>query len=135
MRLIALPSVGLGKDWFALTQEIDLKLEDLGMDLAEEAVYLVYSAGPEKVLEGEGKCLVARSVTGPKRSSPSPFVLQDWTAAPVYREKLEGVSLEELLEKASQSGKKARNDQPFFLRLERQLKGELKVSVEAIFHE
>jgi hypothetical protein len=140
LRWICLPSENQGQDWFDKGREIDTHLFNEGMDLSEEATYLLFSADPHKVLDGEGQCLIARPVIGPKKSLLAPFSLIDWKAVPVWREKLLGNTLTQILESAEAARMKATKGTkpfaaPFILCVRRELKEELILSVEAIFHE
>lgn len=139
LRFLTLPSSDLGGDWFEKSQKIDSVLDAFGLDLAQEEVYLLFSHSPSDVLEGEGKCLVARPVIGPKKELEKPFELTDWKASPVLRLQLEGESLVELLESAEESLSKLQNHHQyasdFILCAKRELKPALILSVEAIFHE
>lgn len=140
MRWLCLPSETLGADWFSVSRSIDSCLEAEGFDLSEEAVYLLYSTSPEKVMNGEGQCLVARPVIGPLKEVKAPFRIIDWKAAPVWLENLRGSTLPELLAEAGEAKKKAVKgtrefEESFYLRVKRSLDGELKLAVEGIFHE
>ncbi len=140
MRWICLPSENLGADWFDKSQEIDQFLSELGMDLAEEATFLLFSNDPSAVLEGKGQCLVARPVIGPLKEVEAPLALLDWTAAPVWQTYLQGKTLPELLhesEKAlEEAGNKENMASDFILCIRRRLLGpELNVVVESLFHE
>lgn len=139
MRWLCLPSENLGNDWFVKGQEIDKVLSQLGMDLAEESTFLLFSKAPGDVLEGKGSCYIARPVVGPKLNVEAPFHLIDWKAAPVWQEALKGESLEELLEHAEVARlkveKEGRIAEAFNLRIRRQLKPDLVITVESLFHE
>jgi hypothetical protein len=140
LRLLGLPSDAAGADWLAKSTVLDGALEGLGLDLAEEAVYLLFTDAPDALLEGHGDCVVARSVIGPKRSPGPPYILRDWKAAPVWRELLAGGGLEELLAAADSIRRRIREDHPrlagaFMLRVGRAIAPDLRLSVEAIFHE
>jgi len=140
IRWLAIPSDGSGQDWFEKSILLDQTLESYGLDLAEEAVYLLYSDTPEEILEGNGQCLVARSVVGPKREVEPPLNLVDWKALPVWREKVKGDSLVDLLEEAQDARLKASEGpkpfaKSFMLVVKRRLDGEIKLEVETIFHE
>lgn len=140
LRWLAIPSENLGQDWMNQSLFLDQQLEELGMDLAEEAVYLIYSGTPEDVLEGNGQCLIARSVIGPKRQVEGPLKLIDWKASPVWRQKVPGTSLVEMLESVQDMYFKAAIGpkgfaKAFTLCVKRELQPELRLSVETIFHE
>jgi len=140
MRWICLPSENLGADWFDKSQEIDQLLPELGMDLAEEATFLLFSSGPSSVLEGKGQCLVARPVIGPLKEVQAPLALLDWTAAPVWQTQLQARTLPELLheseEAAKEAGNKGKLASDFILCIRRRLLGpELNVVIESLFHE
>ncbi len=140
LRWLAIHSLELGQDWYQKSLELDQELEGLGMDLAEEAVYLIYSENPDQVLEGGGLCLVARSVIGPRREVSQPLSLLDWKATPVWREKLSDNALAEMLERAAvlhletfEGAQRAARG--FILSVRRELHPELSLSCEVIFHE
>lgn len=140
LRWLCLPSENLGGDWYEKGQKIDSCLEAEGFDLSEESVYLLYSDSPEKILDGEGQCLVARPVIGPLKEVKAPFKLIDWKAAPVWQENLSGATLEEVLTQAETAKRNAVKgarefSKSFYLRVRRHLQGELKLTVEGIFHE
>lgn len=133
LRWLCLPSDNLGGDWFDKSRHIDSCLEAEGFDLSEESVYLLFSDSPEKILNGVGQCLVARPVIGPLKEVKAPFKLIDWKAAPIWRETLQGATLDEIL--ISAEGTKKNAVKGFYLRVKRDLSDELKLSVEGIFHE
>lgn len=140
MRWLCLPSENLGHDWFDKGREIDSLLPQLGLDLAEESTFLIFSTNPSDVLEGRGQCLVARPVIGPKKSVEAPLALLDWKAAPVWQETLQGETLVELLENAEEARLKAQKGQrpfadSFSLCVRRRLTPELRITVDSIFHE
>jgi hypothetical protein len=140
LRLLCLESSALGEDWFEQSQKIDQSLHDFGMELAEESVYLLFDRAPGAVMSGEGNCLIARSVTGPKRQPEAPYVLQDWEATSVYKTQLNHASWLEVLEQAfltwQDHQRKAINLGPgFILRLNRKLKPILIHEVEVIFRQ
>ncbi len=140
LRLLGLVSELSGKDWYALSAKLDAALEGMGLDLSEEAVYLLYSDAPEAILEGLGECAVARAVIGPKRNPGPPYSLQDWTAAPVWRAPLAGEDIEDYLEAAAILRQTVRKAHPqlaaaFMFRIGRSLDPKLGLSLEAIFHE
>jgi hypothetical protein len=140
MRWLAIPSDNLGHDWFTKQQELDQVLESYGLDLSEEAVYLLYSDTPSDILDGKGRCLVARSVIGPKKEVEAPLTLIDWKALPVWTEVIKGKTIEDLLVEAQSVRMKAGNGQvalqkSFTLSVRRELLPELNLKIEAIFHE
>lgn len=140
MRWLCLPSENLGQDWLVKSQELDASLALEGMDLAEETVYLLFSNAPSEILDGNGQCLVARSVIGPKKNMEEPLRLIDWKAAPVWQETLQGETLAELLESAAVKREKAQKAgralaRPFSLCVRRRLVPGLVLSTEVIFHE
>ena len=100
MRLLGVASENRGEDWNALSIQIDDLLSGLGMDLAEEAVYLMFNQAPGSVLNHEGNCLVARSVVGPKKEPFPPFKLVDWVSAPVHRKILKATSWQNVLQES-----------------------------------
>jgi hypothetical protein len=140
LRFICLPSENLGLDWFEKAQSLDNILTSEGLDLAEEAVYLLFSEHPSNILESHGQCLIARSVIGAKKELPEGLKLIDWKAAPVWREAVTGEAYTEILEEVEEIRTKAqRNSLPFaetfILRIRRKLSPKLVLLVETIFHE
>lgn len=135
-----MPSENLGNDWFDKSRQIDTVLSELGMDLAEESTFLLFSNPPSDILEGKGQCLIARPVIGPKKNVDAPLALVDWKAAPVWQETLQGGTLEEILECAEEVRLKAQKGQKrfadaFSLRIRRWLKPDLEITVDSFFHE
>ncbi len=140
MRWLCLPSENLGQDWFEKAVEIDSILTEEGYDLSEESTYLLFSDNPEKILNGQGQCLIARPVIGPKKVVSEPMKLLDWTAAPVWQEKVHGETFHDILlasQSARQSAIKGRKPyaEPFSLCVRRRLTPALILSIEVIFHE
>jgi hypothetical protein len=135
LRWVCLPSDSLGEDWFEKTLKIDEVLPELGYDLAEESVFILYSQKPASIIEGRGQCLIARPVIGPKKELKKPFSLVDWKASPVWNEAIQGDSLSELLAAAEKVSafKKVADD--FILMVKRELGPNLKLTVRAVFHE
>lgn len=139
-RLVCLPSQGLGEDWLELSSKIDEVIPGHGLDLSEEAVYLIFDGSPGSVLHGEGSCLVARSVIGPLVQLPPPFKLMDISSRKVNRQKLQENSWSEALEAAfgawqelQRQGKIVQTGFIFCLR--RRLVPELNLELEVIFNE
>jgi hypothetical protein len=140
LRWLAIHSAQMGQDWYEKSLELDQELEALGMDLSEEAVYLIYSENPDQILEGLGQCLIARSVIGSKKEVTRPLSLLDWKASPVWRERLFETSLGDMLERAADLHHKAlkgaqRSARGFILCVRRELRPDLGLSCEVIFHE
>ncbi len=132
MRLLTIPSGEGGADWSGRSNELDQKLEGLGLDLSEESVYLIFS--------GSGACLIARPVIGPKREPGAGMGLVDWKASPVFRKALTGTTMREILDEAAEVREEAEKafkklSESFFIVIQRRLSTKLEVSVEAIFHE
>lgn len=140
MRWLALPSIGLGEDWEERIIKIDRSLEVLGHELADESVYLLFSHTPREILSGMGHCLVARSVTGPRKVPDEAFLLKDWTAKEVWKSSIEGATLNELVQSAQKLDPSARSQEKqteggFILCLQRRLGTGLSLTIEAIFPE
>ena len=140
MRWLCLPSENLGQDWLPKSQELDASLSLEGMDLAEETVYLLFSDAPSEILEGNGQCLVARSVIGPKKNLEGTLRMIDWKAAPVWQETVQGETLTAILVDATEKRAKALKlnkgfAKPFSLCIRRRLVPGLVLSTEVIFHE
>ena len=141
-RFLTLASENLGQDWFEKAREIDRHLPELSMDLAEESVYLLYDRSPGAVLEGEGTCLIARSVIGPKRQFEGQLGLQDWVQALVYRFPVKSLNhwpglLEECLQQWENLHRQALDTPaPFMLVFKRRLEspeGSWHLLAEALF--
>lgn len=139
-RLICLSSQGLGEDWLELSASIDEMIPGYGLDLAEEAVYLIFDRSPGSVLHGEGSCLVARSVIGPLVQLASPFKLIDISSHSIYRQNLRENSWQGALEAAfgawqdlQRRGKIVQSG--FIFGIRRRLVPELSLELEVIFNE
>ncbi len=139
-RLIYLPSQGLGEDWLELSTSIDEMIPGYGMDLSEEAVYLIFDGSPGSVLHGEGSCLVARSVIGPLVQLSPPYKLMDISSRPVHLKNLSETSWQGALEAAfgawqelQRQGKMVQSG--FTLGIRRRLRPELNLELEVIFNE
>ncbi|HXH76519.1 MAG TPA: hypothetical protein VNJ08_16225 [Bacteriovoracaceae bacterium] len=120
--------------------KIDESLPEWGMDLAEEKGYLLYDRAPGSILHGEGICQIGRSVIGPKRAPAAPFLLKDLVSAPVFRIDLKSSTwpkvFEESFEAWQQLHRSGKTVSPgFTICIRRQLKPELQLGIQAIFHE
>lgn len=89
MRLLLLPSEAGGQDWNELSREVDDFVTREGLDLAEESVFILFDRAPAAVAEGEGQVRVGRSVIGPRKEYPSPFLVEDFVSASVFLQELE----------------------------------------------
>jgi hypothetical protein len=139
-RLVCLPSQGLGEDWVELSTSIDEMIPGYGLDLSEEAVILIFNRSPGSVLDGEGSCLVARSVIGPLVQLNPPFKLIDQTSQRVNRKNLGESTWNEALEASfgawqelQRQGKIVQTG--FTLCIRRRLVPELILELEVIFNE
>lgn len=137
LRLICLPSEYLGQDWREKSAQIDEMLPLWGMDLSEESVFLLFSRAPGAVLEGEGQCMVARPVVGPKRELEAPYKLIDWVQSLVYMKQLKARDFDSVFQEAFEAWqdlqRKGVSTAPsFMLRLTRRLLPELRLDVELI---
>lgn len=137
LRWLCLPSEHLGEDWQQKSAQIDEMLPQWSMDLSEESVFLIYDRAPGAVLEGEGHCLVARPVIGPKRELSAPYKLVDWSQSAVFRKNLQGETFEAVFHEAFEAWqelqRKAISTAPsFMLRLSRRLSPELSFQAELI---
>ncbi len=136
MRLYCLPSSFSGEDWRETCQKIDEAVANLGYDLAQESVYLLYDSDPESVFRGEAQCKIGRSVIGPKKSPERPFELIDWKSSPVYSKVLGGKTWDEIFQDSIQIWKSSsQNYKVFILRIDRKLESALSLSITAIFAE
>lgn len=139
-RFLSLSSAELGRDWCELTRTIDGQLDNLGLDLAEESVYLLFDTAPGGVLAEEGVCEVARSVIGPRKNLEGPLRLSDWVQSPVHRKALTSNDWDEVLEECyrewehlQRAGHKLAG--PFIIVAKRRLIPELILSLEVLFRE
>ena len=138
-RFLSLESEHLGRDWAHKSQEIDAQLDNLGLDLAEESVYLIYNRAPGSVLANEALCQIARSVIGPKKDLAGPLFMSDWSQSPVHRKSLKGPSWPQILqecysewESLQRQGQKVAA--PFMIVAKRRLVPELSFTLEVVFH-
>ena len=138
-RFLSMASEHLGKDWLEKSQQIDSQLDSLGMDLAEESVYLLFDRAPGAVIVGEAVCEIARSVIGPKKNLTGPLRLNDWVQAMVYRKAIQASEWDQVLqecysewENLQRQGQKIAA--PFMIVAKRRLVPELKLSLEVLFH-
>jgi hypothetical protein len=139
-RWVSTSSDHFGEDWAQKAARIDEILPLYGLDLAQEEIFLLFDRSPGALLIGEGQCLVARPVLGPKRSLGEGLELRDWVAAGVYifplkEETWEALSSElmECWEQLQREGEKLKA--PFMVRLTRRLEPQLSLEREAIFLE
>lgn len=123
-----------------VTRVIDSHLDELGMDLAEESVYLLFDRAPGAILAGEGQTMVARSVIGPKKNLSGELKQVDWIQAPVFRKVLISNDWDLMLgecltewENLQRKGEKLASD--FMIVAKRRLLPELTLTVEVLFHE
>jgi hypothetical protein len=139
-RWVSTPSDHFGEDWAQKAAKIDAILPLYGLDLAQEEVFLLFDRSPGALLTGEGQCLVARPVLGPKRSLGEGLELRDWVAAGVYISPLKEETWEALSseligcwEQLQREGKRLKA--PFMLRFTRRLEPQLSLERVAIFLE
>jgi hypothetical protein len=127
LRLLTLPSEHQGQDYPELCCVIDRELENLGYDLEEESVYILFKHFPH------GPCLVARPVIGPLKATENAKLL-DLESRPVTRQTLSGVSWEALMSELTLlQGKDQKN---LTLRLSRRIEnGHLRLTAEGIIHD
>jgi len=138
-RFLSLASEHLGRDWLEKSQEIDGQLDNLGMDLAEESVYLLFDRAPGAVLGGEALCQIARSVIGPKKELTGELRMNDWVQTLVHRKALTATDWSLVLKECyvewenlqRQSQKIAAS---FMIVAKRRLTPELVLSLEVLFH-
>lgn len=139
-RFLTKASEEQGRDWTLRSREIDDQLDHLGMDLAEESVYLLFDRAPGSVIGGEANCMIARSVIGPKKGLEGPLKLFDWVQAPVYRKALGASDWDLVLEECYQEWENLQRQNhklaaPFMIVAKRRLVPELTLSLEVLFHE
>lgn len=137
-RWITLPSENLGRDWAELAQKIDEVLESLGMDLAEESVFILFDRSPGAVLEAEAQAVVARSVIGPKKQLEAGMKIVDWTQSMTMRQELKSKEWQEIHTECAQlwedlhrKGEKPKSG--YMLLLKRRLKPQLELAIEVLF--
>lgn len=139
-RFLSIASEHLGKDWLEKSQFIDNQLDSLGLDLAEESVYLLFDQAPGAVMSGEAVCQIARSVIGPKKDLSGPLRLNDWVQALVHRKALQARDWDSVLqecysewENLQRQGQKIAAS--FMIVAKRRLIPELNLSLEVLFRE
>lgn len=141
LRWIATESEHLGRDWFEKTLALDALIENLGLQLWEESVFFLFSNAPEAVLEGRAQCLIARPVVGPWKELTPPFIMKDWTSSQMTcvsweRDVFSEQSLIEVVRSLSAFGLSHKQlASPFMLSLKRELRPELRITLEAYFPE
>jgi hypothetical protein len=132
-RWLMLASEHSGKDWAEKVPLIDSHLDELGMDLAEETIYLIFDHSTDV-------CLVARPVIGPKISVHPPLLLRDWVQNTLFQLKLSGTDWDRVLEECLEGRKKLEqqghklNAESMIL-IKRRLTPGLEFSLEALFSE
>ncbi len=139
-RFLGKSSEHLGRDWVELSQNIDSHFEGLGMDLADQSVFLLFDRAPGSILAGEGGCLVARSVIGPKKNNLDGLQLIDWIQMPVYRKILNAVEWQSVLQQCYTEWENLQRQgikisAPFMLQVRRRLVPDLILELEVLFHE
>lgn len=139
-RFLSLPSDHLGKDWMERSGLIDSYLEQLGMELSEETVFMIFDRAPGAIIAGEGHCLVARSVIGPKSHVERPLQMTDWIQGPIHLKSLVSLDWDLALKACYQEWENLQRSavkiaSPFMILVNRRLAPELIVSLEVLFHE
>lgn len=134
MRLLARSSDASVTDWWEESQQIDEVMGGFGMDLSEEAVYLLFSNLSELELT------IARPVIGPLKELQAPYKIIDWSSAPVHRVPAAHSTWPEVFEQAQAEWEKLQNTKlkylpQFMIRLERQIDSGLVLKTEILFHE
>lgn len=138
-RFLSLHSEELGRDWSIKSLEIDDQLDNLGMDLAEESVYLLFDQAPGSIIAGEGHCKIARSVIGPKKNLTGPLELFDWVQAPVHRKIIRYTDWDQILEECYREWENLQRDgqklaPDFMIVAKMRLAPELTLGLEVLFH-
>ncbi len=139
-RFISLPSSQIGRDWYEVTLKLDSVLEELGLELLEEVVYLHYGSAPGMVIEGSAECRIARSVIGPLKKLEGDYKITDWTQGLVYKIPLSANSWDDLLAQCYKAWENLvrmaiKPTSQFTISLKRELKDTLQHKVEVIFYE
>lgn len=138
-RFLTLASENLGRDWSVKSLEIDDQLDELGMDLAEEAVYLIFDKSPGAIIDGLGKCLIARSVIGPKKNLEGALKLVDWVQAPVHRKAIQQTDWDQILSECYSEWENLQRQgeslgPSFMILAKMRLVPELTLGLEVLFH-
>lgn len=138
-RFLSVESDLLGKDWLEKSQIIDDQLDGLGMDLAEESVYLIFDRAPGSVKAGEALCQIARSVIGPKKELQGNLTMKDWVQAPVHRKALKSSDWEDVLQESYKEWESLQRlgeaiAAPYMIVAKRRLVPELSLSLEVLFY-
>lgn len=91
LRLLFLESSEWGRDWQSLSSQLDQKLEDKGLELSVQDIYIQFISWPKVP-----QVLVGRSFIGPLIEIDSPFIVNDWETAEVDLFPLQSVQWEDL---------------------------------------
>ncbi len=134
MRLLTRQAQVSVTEWMSETQKIDDAMGGFGLDLSEEAVYLLFDDINELNLR------VARPVIGPLKELQAPFNIQDWSSAPVHRLSVPNSQWSEVFDLAQTEWRKLQASKlkylsQFMIRLERQIDSGLILKTEILFHE
>lgn len=97
LRLLLLESGEWGRDWQSLANQLDQKLEDKGLELSVQDVYIQFISWPKVP-----RVLVGRSFIGPLIEMESPFIVNEWETAEVDLFSLQSVQWEDLFEEVAQ---------------------------------
>ncbi|MGE3610074.1 MAG: hypothetical protein AB7I27_10845 [Bacteriovoracaceae bacterium] len=118
LRLLALPSTHSGEDWLELVQRIDLKIQDLDLELESETVFIIF----------DQHCYVGRPIIGPKKDPDAPFKLIDLESRPVKSQRPNSDTWDILFKEIEQF----KNSELTLVSIKRRLKPDLKIEIEII---
>jgi hypothetical protein len=139
-RWLAVASDHLGRDWSELSRLIDEHLDEYGLDLAEESVYLLFDRAPGSIQVGEGHCLVGRSVIGPKKNLVGRLHFLDWVQRPVFKTKIIAADWPQIYQQCYLAWENLQRQglkigAPFMILAKRRLNPRLELELEVLFHE
>lgn len=97
LRLLLLESGEWGRDWQSLSNQLDQKLEDKGLELSVQDIYIQFISWPKVP-----QVLVGRSFIGPLIEMESPFIVNDWETAEVDLFPLQSVHWEDFFTEVAQ---------------------------------
>lgn len=128
LRLLGLPSSEWGRDWGALTSEIDQLIEDQGFELGGQDILIEFNQWPQLA-----KVMIYRSVIGPLKEIDLPFTLVDWESSAIERFDLKGSEWNDLFEEIAQIRRENDLNSDFIIKLTRRFQDELIFNKQVLF--
>lgn len=129
LRLLLLESGEWGRDWQSLANQLDQKLEDKGLELSVQDIYIQFISWPKVP-----QVLVGRSFLGPLIEMESPFIVNDWETEEVDLFPLQSVQWEDLFEEVAQIKAKNQLGSDFVIVFKRRMvEGQLGFIKQVLF--